>query len=68
MASIRQAQKKRALALVNDIEGLPARSVWTRVCAQKQPVLVPSVGIILPAHRFAVFHDLDLWKSLNVVL
>ena len=36
-----------ALALLNSIEGLlvPARSVSTRVCAQKQPVLVLSVGI-----------------------
>ena len=53
-----------ALALVNDIEG--SFCVDTRMC-EKQPVLVPSVGNIFHAWHFAVFHDLDLWKSLNVV-
>ena len=48
----------RALALVNDIEGLPARSLWTRVCAQKQPVLVPSVGKILPCTSFCYISSL----------
>ena len=41
-----QAQTTRALTFLNDIKGLPTRSVWTRVCAQKQPVLALSVGNI----------------------
>ena len=63
-------QTTRALALVNDIEGSAARSVWTRVCACAETT---SFSTFSRQYTFMhvvslYFHDLDLWKSLNVVL
>ena len=56
----------RALVLLNDTEGLLARSV--RTCAETTSFNTfsrqyTSMHVVLP-----VFHTLDLWKSLKVVL